>query len=464
MNPIKTNTPHKMGVFTLTMITSALFMTLRNMPVMAETGMQMLFLNFITVFAFLIPVALVSAELATGWPHNGVYHWIREAFSEKIGWLAVWLQWSQSIFGVTSILAYAAASFSFLINPDLASNKYFIVLIILVVYWGATFANLHGTKLSGIISSVCVISGVFIPTIALIVLSIIYVSSGHPGHLDISFTAQNYLPSIHDSRYLGLFLSFIFGFVGIEVSASHAREVESPHKNYPIAIFSAAIIGFILTLLGGMAIAIVIPVKDINLVSGAMQTFSAIFKTYNLSWLTPLAAFLVAFGAAGQVSTWIVGPVKGIFAAGKAGNLPPIFRRENSKGVPKNLLILQAVLISTIALLFLLFTNVQTGFLVLTSIAVLLYSIMYIIMFVAAIRLRYTHPDTPRPNRFPGGNLGNWLNGGMGLITVFVCFLIGFIPPPTKTITILTYESVMMVGVGLLVALPLCILRKRTRE
>jgi amino acid transporter len=85
MNKQKPNpaTPHRIGVFTLIMITSALFMTLRNFPMMAETGLQMIFFNLITVFAFLIPIALVSAELATGWPHNGVYFWVKEAFGPK---------------------------------------------------------------------------------------------------------------------------------------------------------------------------------------------------------------------------------------------------------------------------------------------------------------------------------------------------------------------------------------------
>jgi amino acid transporter len=446
------------------MVTSALFMTLRNMPMMAETGMRMIFFNGVTVFAFLIPVALVSAELATGWPHNGVYHWVREAFGVRCGWLAVWLQWIQSIFGITSILAYAAATFFFVINPDLATNKYAIVLVILGVYWGATYANLHGTKLSGMISSICVISGVFVPAIVLIVLALIYACGDHVTHLELSFDAKNLLPSIHRARDLTLFLSFIFGFVGVEVSASHAREVRDPHRSYPIAIFSAAIIGFILTLLGGMAVAVVVPAKSLNLVSGAVQTFAALFETYRLSWLIPVAGFLISFGAAGQVSTWIIGPIKGIFAAGRAGNLPPILQKSNDKGVPRNLLILQASLISFIAVLLLVIPNINVGFLVLTTVAVFLYALMYIIMFVAAIRLRYTHPDTPRPYRVPGGKAGMWAVGGVGLVTAFACLSIGFIPPAGLGIATWLYEGMLILCAVVLVAFPLTLYRFRRPE
>ena len=349
--------------------------------------------------------------------------------------------------------------YRFLINPELASNRYFIIAVILAIYWGATFANFYGTRLSGLISSICVISGVFIPTITLIVLSVFYVRSGQPIHMDFSLTLHDLLPSFGGS--MPLFLSFIFGFVGIEVSASHAREVHNPRRNYPIAVFSAAIVGFILTLLGGMAIAFVLPAGNIDLVSGAMQTFAAIFKVYHLSWLTPLAAFLISFGAAGQVSTWITGPVEGLFAAGRAGNLPPIFQKQNARGAPRNLLILQAVLISFIAFTFLLVPDVSIGFLILTSMAVLLYSMMYAIMFVAAIRLRYTHPDTPRSYRVPCGNAGMWLVGVVGCLTALSCFLIGFLPPEGVRISAKMYIYVMMLGVGFLLILPFIIRRMR---
>ncbi|MEJ2688304.1 MAG: amino acid transporter, partial [Gammaproteobacteria bacterium] len=63
-------------MITLTLMTTALFLTLRNMPMMADTGLRMVFFNLVTVFAFLVPIALVSAELATAWPKNGVFHWV----------------------------------------------------------------------------------------------------------------------------------------------------------------------------------------------------------------------------------------------------------------------------------------------------------------------------------------------------------------------------------------------------
>ena len=419
-------------------------MTLRNMPAMAETGMHMIVFNIITVFAFLIPIALVSAELATGWPQNGVYRWVEAAFGNKAGFLAVWLQWIQSIFGITSILAYVGGSLAYVFAPDLGNNRFFITATIISIYWLATWMNFKGTKQSGLISSVALVLGVLLPSILLILGSLVYVLMGNEIQFDTTLSTSNLVPSLDNTSNLLFFLSFVFGFVGIEVSASHAKEVENPQRNFPIALFSAAIIGFVITLLGGLSVAALIPVEQINPVNGATQAFSILLNDYHLTWLVPVMAFLIAMGAAGQVSTWIVGPIKGLWAAGVDGNLPRYFQKTNTKDVPVRLLIVQACFISVIGLSFLLVKNVNTMFLILTSIAIILYSMMYIMMFIAAIKLHYTQPNVPRAYKVPGGNLGMWLVCGTGGLSTVACLFIGFIPPTPNPMGTLNFE--LMIG------------------
>jgi hypothetical protein len=54
---------------------------------------------------------------------------------------------------------------------------------------------------------------------------------------------------------------------------------------------------------------------------------------------------------------------------------------------------------------------------------------MYVLLFAAAIRLRYTKPDVPRAYKVPGGLVGMWVIGGLGLVGSFCTFIIGFFPP-----------------------------------
>lgn len=454
------------NVLTLVMVTSALFLTLRNLPSLADAGLKMLFFNSIAAFAFLIPVALVSAELATGWPKNGVYHWVRAAYGPRFGFLASWLQWAQSLFGMTSILAYMAATFAYVFQPDLADDQLFVVGVVIIVYWLATLANMRGMRLSGMISTVCVSLGVLFPILVLVVLGILYLVSGGHNHLAWSDDLSSWMPKPNDKIMLLMFLNIIFGYVGVEVSASHARDVRNVHRTYPIAIFSAAFIGFTLTLAGGFVVAVVLPAKDIDVVSGVVRAFDVFGDYFKLAWILPAAALLVALGAAGQVSTWIIGPVKGLFAVALAGDLPSVFQRTNKAGVPRNLLYTQAGIFSLIAITILFFPDLDSAFMILTTIAVLLYSMMYCIMFSAAIFLRYKEPHVKRPYRIPGGNIGIWLVSGVGLITLLACFFIAFIPPPELRFMSSWTFVAMLLGLTLVVLIiPLLIfwLRRRRR-
>lgn len=436
------------------------------MPAMAETGMHMVVFNVVTVFLFLIPIALVSAELATGWPQNGVFHWVEAAFGSRTGFIAVWLQWIQSIFGITSILAYVGGSLAYVFAPDLGNNPIFITTTILVIYWSATFLNFKGAKRSGTISSVALLLGVLLPSVLLIIGALSYALSDNVIHLDFSWSYTNYIPSFADSNGWVLFLSFVFGFVGIEVSATHASEVDNPQRNFPIALFSAALLGFVVTLLGGMAIGILIPQTEINSINGATQAFAVLLEHFDLVWLTPLIAFLIAMGAAGQVSTWVIGPIKGLWSAGCEGHLPAKLLKTNRYDVPTSLLIVQAVFISTIGLLFLLVNDINSLFLLLTSVAIILYSIMYILMFSAAIRLRYTHPEVPRAYKVPGGNFGMWIVALTGGLCAVACLIIGFIPPTPNPMSFISYETILIGScfISLVIAFLILAMRRNTHR
>jgi len=66
----------------------------------------------------------------------------------------------------------------------------------------------------------------------------------------------------------------------------------------------------------------------------------------------------------------------------------------------------------------------------LTALTIQLTVLMYIMMFAAGIRLRYSEPGTERPYRIPGGKyLGMWLVGGMGILGSMFGLILGFFPP-----------------------------------
>lgn len=450
-----------LGVFVLAMMNVAVIASLRVLPMMAEEGFSLVFFFVAAALVFLIPTALVSAELATGWTkQGGVYLWVKEAFGGRWGFLAIWLQWIQNVIWYPTVLSFAGATLAYMINPSLANNKIYMLAVILTVYWGSTLASFRGMRTTGWLSTVGALVGTLVPGAAIITLGLIWFFSGNVPQ--ISMTAKDLFPDMTSIRNIVFLAGVLLTYAGMEVSAVHAQEVKNPQKNYPRAIFLAVLIILIIVILGALSIAVVVPKPKISLVAGLMQAFTMFFNDYHLKWIVPVVAFMITLGALGQVSAWIVGPSKGLFATAKEGNLPPFFQRVNKNGVPVNLLAVQGCIVTILSLIFLLMPDVSSSYWLLSVLTVQLYLIMYILLYSAAIKLRYSKPNVQRAYKIPGGNLGMWIVAGVGILGALFAIFIGFFPPAQlKSESILFYGLFLAVGILVMCGVPLVIYQFR---
>jgi putative glutamate/gamma-aminobutyrate antiporter len=417
-----------LSVFTLAMINLAALGTIRNWPITAEYGLSSVSYLLLAAIVFFIPVALVAAELATGWPKSGgVYVWVKEAFGHRTGFLAIWLLWIENVLWYPTILSFLAATIGYVFSPALANNKEYMTAMILLIFWGCTLTNMLGMKTSSRISTFSVIFGTFIAGFVIIGLGCLWVFSGKP--LQLAFSKTAFLPSHTSLKDIVFFTGVILSFSGMEMSAIHARDVQNPQKDYPRAILVTVITIITLTILGVLSIAIVIPKDQINLAAGSLQAFSYFVSSLGMPWLIPIMALMIATGGVGTVSTWVTGPIKGLLAAARSGDLPPYFRRVNSHGMPVNLMVLQACIVSVISLMFIFMPSISSAYLLITVVVSQLYLIMYVLMFLSAIKLRYKKPNVERPYRIPFGKVGVWVVSIMGCVGAVFTFFVGFIPP-----------------------------------
>ncbi|NGX45760.1 MAG: Glutamate/gamma-aminobutyrate antiporter [Chlamydiae bacterium] len=415
-------------IFMLTMINVATIGSVKNWPVTAEYGFSSVFFIILATLIFFIPTSLVAAELATAWPKvGGVFAWVKEAFGHRSGFLAAWLLWFQNIVWYPTALSFIAATIAYILNPILATNPLYTFLTILLIFWATTLVNFRGMRTSGTISSVGMVFGTFLPGLFIIVLGVIWYFSGLPSQ--ISFTWASFTPDMGSPKQLVLFTGVLISLAGMEMSAVHAKDVMNPKRNYPRAILFSALIILGLSIPGVLAIAIVVPQQDISLLAGSLQAIAVFLEAYQLNPFMPYIALLIAVGAIASVSTWVVGPSKGLLAAAQSGDLPPLFRKVNNKGMPVPLLLFQAIVVSFISLLFIFLPTLNEAYWMLMAIVSELYLIMYLLMFAAAIKLRYKHPNIERPYKIPGGNVGMWCVAGLGLVSSLFTMFIGFFPP-----------------------------------
>ena len=452
------NTIFKLSVATLAIMNITAVVSLRGLPAEAIYGPSSAFYYIFAAIVFLIPTAMVAAELAAMFSdkQGGVFRWVGEAFGARTGFLAIWLQWIESTIWFPTVLTFGAVSLAFIGTNDvsdaaLASNKVFTLITVLAIYWIATFIAMKGLSWVGKISKWGGMIGTIIPAGLLIVLGIIYIATGGHNNMDMS---QGFFPDLTKLDNLVLASSIFLFYAGMEMMGVHVMDVNNPSRNFPKAIIIGSLATVAIFVLGTFALGFIIPTKDINLTQSLLIGFDNYFEYLHMSWAGPIIAIALMFGVLAGVLTWVAGPSKGIYTVGKAGYLPPFFQKSNKQGVQRNILLVQGGLVTLLSLLFVVMPSVQSFYQILSQLTILLYLIMYMLMFAAAITLRYKMKDAPRPFRLGKGNALMWIIGTVGFAGSLLAFVLSFIPPGqiatgsnTVWYTVLIAGCVVMVGI-----------------
>src|SRR3990167_6282099 len=225
---------HYLSVFSLVMINVIAVDSLRTLPMSAILGLSLVFYYLVAAVMFFIPVSLISAELATTYPHTGgLYVWVREAFGLRAGFMTIWLQWIYNVVWYPTILAFIISTSSYLFSPSLANNASFLLVASIILFWSFTMLNAFGMRLSSFISTLGAIFGTIVPIIFIIILGIIWLTGGNHIALDLN---QNIIPKFNSLNQFALLPGILFGLLGMEMSAVHAEEVKNPQRDYPRAL------------------------------------------------------------------------------------------------------------------------------------------------------------------------------------------------------------------------------------
>src|SRR5262245_7867341 len=134
----------------------------------ATFGLGAITVYLIPAILFLLPVGLVSAELATS-HEGGIFVWVREAFGDRTGFQATWFVFMNSVTLYPSLLSFGAAALATAFGrPDLAGNGLYMGTVVLVGFWLATWVVSRGMKTTAGLSNVGVTLGTIIPALCLI--------------------------------------------------------------------------------------------------------------------------------------------------------------------------------------------------------------------------------------------------------------------------------------------------------
>ncbi|MGY4398837.1 putative glutamate/gamma-aminobutyrate antiporter [Sphingomonas sp. UYAg733] len=457
----KTQPKVVIGMLAFAIMNVTTIVSLRGMPAQAEYGMASIFYYLFAAIVFLIPVSLVAAELAAAFPkQGGVFRWIGEAFGPRWGFAAIYYQWQAIVIWFPTVLIFAAAALAYIWWPPtfdqaLANNKLYTIVVLLAVYWSVTLFTFRGMASSTRLSSLGGLFGTIIPGAILIGLGVAYLVSGKPMHLDFG---SSLIPDFSNFHSMVLAASVFLYFAGMEMQAVHVKDLANPTRNYPLSVLIATVMVVVIFVLGTLAVGAVVPREAIDINRGLLVTYNALWASFGLPWLGNVMAAMLAFGVLGQVSVIVAGPSTGLLAVGKAGYLPNLLQKTNAHGMPVAILLLQGLLVTLLCIAFSVLPSVESAYQLLSQMATIIYLVMYVLLYVAAIRLRYSQPHRVRPFRIPGGIVGMWFVGLVGLAGAVVALGFSFIPPAQiSTGNPVLYIGTLMAGSALFLAIPFLI-------
>jgi amino acid transporter len=420
---------------------------LGSAPPLAVFGLASVFFYVLPALVFLVPVSLVAAELASGWP-GGVYNWVEQGISAPMGLLAIWCQFAQTIFFYPALLAYVASTLAYVFDPGLAANGVYNAVVIIVLFWGGLLVVSRGQRLVARLGSGGTQVGTLIPAAILVALGVAYLVQGH--HSDAPMTANHLLPAWSGLASIVLVVNSFFTYAGVEVNAVHVDELRSPAREYPKSIFLAMALVLAVFIGPTLAISWVIPANQIDFTTGVMQAFDRLFTHFGLGFAVPLIAIALAVGALAGMISWLDGPSEGLLLIGrKQGFLPPYFQKVDRHGIETRIIAAEGVAITLIAVLYAFIPSVSHAYWIFTALATQVYLIMYVLMFIAASRLRRSQPDHPRGYRAPALGLLCLL----GAVSSVAALVIGFIPPAQfghsnpVTYAVLILAGILAVGI-----------------
>jgi amino acid transporter len=383
----------------MALLTTCVVANLRGLPAMAPYGLSSIILYILPALVFLVPTALIAAELASC-IDGGIFGWVKAAYGDRAGFFAIWQQWVQNVVWFPIQLAFFATSFAYIFDPNLANSGLFIGVIILIVFWISTLIAFRGVKVFSAVGSKGLIIGTLIPVFVLVILAVQFLLTG--GHSDMpTNSVSDLVPSIAGIAGLVLIISNFLSYAGMEMNAVHVTEMKNPSKEFPKSILLASALILLIFIPGALAISVALPTSGVSLTSGVMQAFQVFFNHLGFPLGVNILAVLIVIGILAAVVTWIPGPSRGLLMVAKAGYLPPWFQKTNKAGMQVNIMIMQGIIVSVLAVFFAFVPSVNSAFWILSAMTVQLYLLMYLLMFMSALRLRKISPDIKRGFRVP---------------------------------------------------------------
>lgn len=440
----------------LTLFTVCAILVIDQLAASAAIGPQAVFWWIFTMVLFFIPYGLITAELGSAYPdQGGIYAWVRRAFGPRWGGRTAWLWWINVALWQPSVFILFAGIFAALFMPDL--SLWTQIAIAVALTWITVWINIVRLDIGKWVPNL----GAIFKVAIMLVIGIggfVYASNhGVANELTLSSMAPSWGAS------LAFLPVIVYNFMGFELMSGASAEMKNPARDVPLTIAVAGILIAAFYLFATVGILIALPLEEIDLVSGIVDTLRVLLGEGGASGAFVIALGLMAlYSFLANMVTWTMGANRSAAEAAIDGNLPPMFARLHAvHKTPASAAIVTGVVTTAVIVIYgFLAADAEDLFWTLFAFSSIVFLLPYLLMFAAFLRLRSIDAATARPYRVPGGEGGAWVLALLCALFILQA-IVFFIYTPGEFDA--TYAASVVIGVLVTILIGEFLVRGRRR-
>jgi amino acid transporter len=395
--------------FDMVFFTICALVGLDTLGTVANNGAEGFTWLIVLAVLFVVPYMLLLAEVGSAFTmEGGPYEWVKLAFGRLHGAVFAVLYWVTNPLWVGGSLAFIATDAWRANISGIGVASFGDFLFKLAFVWisiGVAIISLRQGKWIPNFGAILRVAVLGFFSLTLIVYAFKHGLNGFPAG-DLAPTR---------AIFLALVPVLLFNYVGFELQNGAAEEMNNPQRDVPIAVLRSGITGIFMYAIPIFGILLVLPTKDVSNIGGFIDAVSTTFNGvyggaagFLLDLMT--LGFIGALLTSGAV--WMIGSDRILAVGSYDGAFIPWFGVFNRRfGTPVRVNVMSGVASSIFCIAAIYLTKHQStsaAFTVVLYMAISTTLVSYLWLFPAALKLRYTHPEVPRPYRVPRGKAGIW--------------------------------------------------------
>lgn len=397
----------KFKLFDAILATVCITLVAESVMPTAAIGNSQYFWWIFLIIAFCIPYGMISAELGTTYQsEGGMYDWVKRAFGPKWAARVAWNYWINFPLWIASLAVAVTDVVMGIFDIELS------IIWLLILQLGYTWlVSFLGTQRIGE-SKWIVNIGTFFKIAFMVGLGFlgiyVYVKTGESANPIAS--VADLLPSL-DLAGLSFLSVIIFNFLGFEVVATFADDMENPKKEIPKALVIGGALMALFYVLPATGINIAMSLEDAE-ASGITESFMILLTKLGMNadivrGIVIVVGLMFIYTMVANIVSWSFGVNSVAKYSADDGGLPKIFSKTNKQGVPHMASIMNGVVASVIVIVGIILGEVSESasnlFWTFFSLSLVTLLISYIPVFLAFLKLRKTD-NTKRVYKVPGSD------------------------------------------------------------